>query len=183
MAENGNNSIRDRFSAQLGRHARSRAKKAEKAADPATLKSQLKDKDQEISELRAQLLRNSQANTLHSLRRMPGCGGCRVFASFRIVSEFIIHGQQLPLSLSPSMSTHFTLTPLPKLGSETLSERLRHRLSNSARHSTALDPDIMDLTFAEIAEVTPSCSVRKRGKARWRELFPEAWEFKDLSSP
>ncbi|KAJ7195349.1 hypothetical protein GGX14DRAFT_404058 [Mycena pura] len=66
MAENGNNSIRDHFSAQLGRHARSRAKKAEKAADPATLKSQLNAKDQEISELRAQLLRNSQAKIVHS---------------------------------------------------------------------------------------------------------------------
>jgi len=66
MAENGNNSIRDRFSAQLGRHARSRAKKAEKAADPATLKSQLKAKDQEIFELHAQLLRNSQASIVHS---------------------------------------------------------------------------------------------------------------------
>ncbi|KAJ7224656.1 hypothetical protein GGX14DRAFT_387329 [Mycena pura] len=178
MAEN--NSIRDRFSAQLGRHARSRAKKAEKAAD-----AEVAAQGQGPRDFRASHSATAQLTGKHfALSNCAGRGGCGVFASFRFVSEFII--QQLPLSLSPSMSTHSCADPTPQTP-------VRNSLRASAASviqqcspfswEAALDPDIMDLTFAEIAQVTPNRSVRKRGKARWRELFPEAWEFKDLSSP
>ncbi|KAJ7191872.1 hypothetical protein GGX14DRAFT_596831 [Mycena pura] len=171
MAENGNNSIRDRFSAQLGRHARSRAKKAEKAADPAMLKSQLKAKEQEIFELRAQLLRNSQASIVHSSSAQDAA----VAGSSRASS------QPQPIDVDTFYADPTPQTPVRNSLRASAASVIQQ--ISPFNWKAALDPDIMHLTFAEIAEVTPSRLVRKRGKARRRELFPEAWELKDLSSP
>ncbi|KAJ7052359.1 hypothetical protein C8F01DRAFT_1332895 [Mycena amicta] len=159
MPENKSNSLRAWFSAKAGRDA---GKRAKKDADVPAFKAQLKKKDLEIADLRAQVARaqhgtqlvNSHASTLHS-----------IIAQSEAVADIIdvdMFEPRTPLRrpIQPTVfSRRSPVTPTYQAA------------DSDFDWNGALDSDIMDLTFTQIAGVTPSRSTKRRGKAKIRKLY------------